>query len=173
VTVVDTQLLARAQHAVDEVLPEGITVEVLEGMLVVNPPPSFNHGVVTGRVGRELERLAPSGLTVEWGVMGVWEHDSSEAEYQIPDVVVYRTPEPGAARLAGGDVEAVVEVVSPANRRLPDYEGAVADRAERYRIPWVLIIDPDKSTLQWYSDGKPHPTGPDWAAGLDSATLFG
>jgi hypothetical protein len=33
-TLVDTDLLARAQHAADKVLPKGIYVEVLEGMLV-------------------------------------------------------------------------------------------------------------------------------------------
>ena len=172
-TVVDTDLLARAQHAADKVLPKGVHVEVLGGMLVVNPPPSFSHADVTDRVGDELKRLAPPGLRVTTTVMGVFEHDSPEAEYQIPDVVVFRRPAPGTARLLGTDVEVVVEVVFPANRRLPDYDGAVAERAERYRIPWVLIVDPEARTLQWYGDGRPHPTGPDWAAGLDGATLFG
>lgn len=171
-TAVGTDFLALAQHAADKVLPKGVHVEVLEGMLVVNPPPSFNHSVATGRVGRALERLVPSDLTVEWVTIGVFEQDRSDAEYQIPDVVVFRRPAPGAARLTADDVEVVVEVVSLSNRRLSDYDGAVAERAERYRIPWVLIVDPDERTLQWFGDGKAHDTGPEWATDLDATTLF-
>jgi Uma2 family endonuclease len=169
---VDADLLARAQHAVEDLLPKGVYVEVLEGMLIVSPPPAFDHAVLTDRLGDALKRLAPSELSVNWSVMGVYERDSPDAEYQVPDVVVYRRPEPGASRLVGADVELVVEVVSPANRRQQDYPGAVAARAERYGIPWVLIVDPDERALHWFHHGESSPAGPDWAA-LDTATLFG
>ena len=52
VTFVHADLLARAQHAVEDLLPEGVYVEVLEGMLVVNPPPSFRHAELTERLGQ-------------------------------------------------------------------------------------------------------------------------
>lgn len=171
-TFVDAGLLARAQHAVDEVLPDGVLVEVLEGMLVVHPPSSLGHAVLTDRVGRELERLAPPGSTVNWAGMGVHEHDRPDAEYQVPDVVVFRQPGPDAARLVGADVSAVVEVVSPANRRQHDYPAAVAHRAARYGIPWALVVDPDAQTLRWYHDGHEDPSGPGWATVLDCAALF-
>ena len=173
VTFVDGSLLARAQHAVDEVLPDGVFVEVLEGMLVVNPPPSLGHGLLTDRVGRELERLAPPGLTVNWAGMGVYEHNSAQAEYQVPDVVVFRSPGPGAARLLGTDVEAVVEVISPANRRQGDYAAAVAARAARYRISWALVIDPDARSMSWFRNGDRSPVGADWVASPDATVLFG
>jgi Uma2 family endonuclease len=169
---VDAGLLARAQHAVDQVLPDGVFVEVLEGMLVVNPPPSYDHAVLTDRVGRELERLAPSGSTVNWAGVGVYEDDRPDAEYQVPDVVVFRSPRPGAARLVGADVDVVVEVVSPANRRQGDYPAAVAARAVRYRIRWVLVVDPDSRSLRWFRDGDPCTSSPDWAEALDAAVLF-
>lgn len=172
-TFLDPGLLARAQHAVDEVLPDGVVVEVLEGMLIVNPPPSFDHAVVTDRVGRLLERLVPSDLRVNWAGIGVHEHGGPDAEYQVPDVVVYRTPPPGTTRLAGADVEAVAEVVSPANRRHLDYPAAVAARAARYGITWALIVDPDARSLRWFHAGVAHPTGPAWAAAFGAADLFG
>ena len=156
----------------DEVLPDGVVVEILEGMLVVNPPPSLEHAVLTDRVGRALERLAPTSSAVNWAGIGVYEHDSPSAEYQVPDVVVYRAPGPGAARLVGADVDVVVEVVSPANRRHPNYPLAVATRATRYRIAWALVVDPDVRSLQWFHDGVARPGGPTWAAGLDPAALF-
>lgn len=171
-TFVDAGLLARAQHAVDEVLPDGVFVEVLEGMLVVNPPPSFDHAILTDRVGRSLERLAPPELAVNWAGVGVYEHDSPDAEYQVPDVVIFHRPRTGATRLLGSGVEVVVDVVSPANRRHDDYPAAVAARAVRYRIPWTLIVDPESRSLRWYHNGAHHP-GPDWAAPFDTAALFG
>ena len=171
-TFVDAGLLARAQHAVDEVLPDGVVVEILEGMLVVSPPPSLEHAVLTDRVGRALERVAPAGSVVNWASIGVHERDSPGAEYQVPDVVVYRAPAAGAARLVGADVDVVVEVVSPANRRHPDYPGAVATRAARYRIAWALVVDPDARSLQWFQDGVAHSGGPAWATGLDAAAVF-
>ena len=171
-TFVDAGLLARAQHAVDEVLPDGVVVEILEGMLVVAPPPSLDHAVITDRVGRALERLVPAGSVVNWAGVGVYEHDSPDAEYQVADVVVFHSPAPGAARLVGADVDVVVEVVSPANRRHLDYPAAVAVRAARYRIAWTLIVDPDTQSLRWFHDGGAHPAGPAWAASLDAAALF-
>jgi Uma2 family endonuclease len=173
VTFVDADLLARAQHAVEDLLPKGTYVEVLEGMLVVNPPLSFSHAVVTDRLTSELKRLVPAGLGVNGSVVGVYEHDSPDAEYQVPDIVVFRDRPAGTERLTGGDVEAVVEVVSPTNRRQADYPGAVAARAARYRIPWTLIVDPDKRTLQWFHHGGERATGPAWSEGLTAEAVFG
>jgi Uma2 family endonuclease len=173
VTFVEAGLLARAQRAVDDVLPDGVTVEVLEGMLVVNPPPSLDHALLTDRIGHRLERLVSPGLQVNWAGMGVHEHDGPDAEYQVPDVVVFPSPAPGAVRLVGCDVEAVVEIVSPTNRRQADYATAVAARAVRYGIPWVLVVDPEPRSLRWFHDGEARPAGPDWAADLHAVDLFG
>jgi Uma2 family endonuclease len=172
VTYVDADLLARAQHAVEDLLPKDVYVEVLEGMLVVNPPPSFAPAKLTERLGDALKGVVPRGLMVNRSVMGVYQHDSPDAEHQVPDIVVYRAPRPGTARLVGSDVELVVEVVSPANRRQNDYPGAVAARAERYGIPWVLVVDPDERALRWFHRRAASSTGPDWAT-LDADAVFG
>lgn len=173
VTFVEAELLARAQHAVDEVLPDGVFVEVFDGVLAVNPPPSFEHALITDRLGRQLDRSAPAGLVVNWAGVGVYERDDPHAEYQVPDVVVFRAPGPRSGRLTGDDVDVVVEVVSPANRHQHDYPAAVAARATRFRIPWALVIDPDTRTAVWWRAGSRHRTGPNWAADLDLESILG
>ena len=171
--VVDVDLLARAQHAVDGVLPQGVRVEVLDGLLVVNPPPSLSHGEVTLRLATILAASAGDDVRVNPTGIGVYEHDDAGAEYQIPDVTVYRSPGQRAGdRLIGADVELVAEVVSPANRRTVDYESAVVRRAVRYGIAWVLIVDPAQATVRWWHRGVEQAHGPAWAAGVDVAALF-
>jgi Uma2 family endonuclease len=153
VSVVDVGLMAHLQHAADELLPEGLRVEVLDGMLVVNPPPFLPHARLTELLGALLRERLPEGLIVTVVGAGVYESGDPRAEYQQPDVTVYRDPGPDALRLTGADIELIGEVVSPANRRHRDYEGAVAERAVRYGIPWVLIADPETRTVRWWHDG--------------------
>ena len=170
-SVVDSELLARAQHAVDELVPEGVRVEILDGLLVVNPPASLAHGELTSRVAALLEAAAPGDLAVNATGIGVYRSDDARAEYQVPDVVVYRRPT-DAARLIGPDVELVAEVVSPANRRQSDYEAAVVTRATDYGISWVLIVDADTRLARWWHDGTETATGPNWAAHVDTDAIW-
>lgn len=159
----DVRLLARAQHAVDELTADRTRVEILDGMLVVNPPPSVQHGRLVAQLYQQLAACVPDGLEVDAFGTGVYERDDPEAEYQQPDVTVYRAGN-DAARIVGTDVELVVEVVSPSNRRHRDYEGAIVARAARYQIPWVLIVDPDVRITRWWHDGNETSAGPGWAA---------
>ncbi|MGD9755037.1 MAG: Uma2 family endonuclease [Acidimicrobiia bacterium] len=162
-SVVDSELLARAQHAVDELVPEGVRVEILDGLVVVNPPASLAHGELTSRIAALLDATAPEDLAVNATGIGVYRSDDARSEYQVPDVVAYRRPT-DAARLVGHDVELVAEVVSPANRRQLDYEAAVVSRATDYGIKWVLIVDPDTRLARWWHDGAETVTEPHWAA---------
>ena len=162
VSVTDVQLLARAQHAVDELTADRTQVEVLDGMLVVNPPPSVEHGRIIAHLYQQFLACVPPGLQVDAFGSGVYEKDEQEAEYQQPDVTVHRT-DLDAARMVGTDVEVVVEVVSPSNRRHRDYETAIVTRAVRYQIPWVFIVDPAARTARWWHSGTDTATGPDWA----------
>ena len=170
-SLVDADLLARAQHAVDELVPEGIRVEVLDGLLVVNPPPSLAHAELTTRVASLLAGRAPAGLTVNAAGVGIFREAGALAEYQVPDVTVYRRPA-DSERLLGSDVELVAEVVSPANRRQASYEDAVVSRASAYGIAWVLIVDPDARTIRWWHHGAERSSGPPWAADVDAATVW-
>lgn len=161
------RLLARAQHAVDEIVPEGVRVEVLDGAIIVNPPPSPKHGRVVFRLAQEMAALVPAELTVDPTGIGVYEHDHPDAEYQVPDVTVYRSESVAPLRLTGAVVELAAEVISPANRRQRAYEQSIVERAGRYGIAWVLVIDPDAPSARWWHDGIEVAGGPSWTAGLD------
>src|SRR5664280_2610553 len=81
-------------------LPEdGMRHELLDGTLLVSPPPSVPHQLAACRLVAALGAAAPAGLLV-------------------PDVVVARAAAVhGALRnLAAADVLAVVEIVSPSSR---------------------------------------------------------
>lgn len=167
----DSALLARAQHAVDELVPEGIRVEVLDGLLIIDPPASLAHGELTSRIAALLDAAAPGDLAVNATGIGVYRSDDARSEYQVPDAVVYRRPT-DRARLIGPDVELVAEVVSPANRRQSDYEAAVVTRATDYAITWVLIVDPDTKRASWWHDGTETAPGPQWAAHVDTHAIW-
>ena len=169
---VATEVLARAQHAVDELVPEGVRVEILNGLLVVNPPASLAHGELTGRLAALLAAAAPAEFTVNATGVGVYRSSDPLADYQVPDVVVYRRPTE-TDRLPGRDVEVVAEVVSPANRRQARYEDAIVARAGGYKIPWVLIIDPEVRTARWWRDGTEQPDGPHWVNSVDPGAIWG
>jgi Uma2 family endonuclease len=172
VSIVASELLARAQHAVDEILPKGTRVEVLDGTLVVNPPPSYHHALTTAQLGEAISRVVPGGCEVNWAGLGVYERDSADAEYQIPDITVFRPLASGRERITGADVELVVEIVSPANRRMARYEQTLADRAERYGIAWVLVVDPATRTATWWAHGGQQGHGPGWAEGVALDSLW-
>jgi len=112
-----------------ELAAAGVRVEILDGMVVVNHPGFYGHGLLTDRIGELLKARISSGLAVNWAGVGVYERDEPGATYQVPDIVVSRRPT--GERLIGAVVEVVVEVVSPANRRLADYEHAVIAREGR------------------------------------------
>jgi len=88
-TLVDGDPLVGAQHVAAELVADGIRVEVLNGMVVVNPPASYGHGVLTDRIGELLKARVPSDLAVNWAGMGVHECDDPGATYQVPDIVVF------------------------------------------------------------------------------------
>ena len=170
-SLVDSELLARAQHAVDELVPEGVRVEILDGLLVVNPPASLAHGELTNHIAALLNVVAPSDLTVNATGIGVYRNDDPRSDYQVPDVVAYRRPT-DALRLVGRDVNLVAEIVSPPNRRQADYETAVVTRATDYAISWVLIVDPESRTARWCHNGTETPDGPEWAASVDTGAIW-
>jgi Uma2 family endonuclease len=95
---------------------DGQRYEIIDGSLLVSPPPSPLHQLVAGRLVSFLRDAAPKGLDVVEAV-GV---RFGSGRLLIPDVVVASS----AALLGGGptigpaDVALVVEVVSPSNAEM-------------------------------------------------------
>jgi len=95
-------------------LPEdGMRHELLDGTLLVSPPPSVPHQLAARRLVAALGAAAPPDIEVLEAV-GV----AVPAGLLVPDVVVARAAAVhGAQRnLAATDVLAVVEIVSPSSR---------------------------------------------------------
>ena len=162
--------LAAIQRDVDERLPPGWRAEVLGHRLIVNPPSGHSHNRLADRMYRLFLSRLPAHLDVAMLGEGVYQN-TGVSEYMVPDVVVFQPGGIVQDRLIGRNVELVAEVVSPTNRREANYEFEIAERANRYGIPWALILDPEALTLHWWHDGQPIENGPDWAGVISWSVL--
>jgi Uma2 family endonuclease len=126
-------------------LPECNRYEIINGSLLVSPPPNLPHVRATTDLDRLLDRQAPDHLYVTTATPGVsiW----GGASYLVPDLVVVRR---SALDRSGGmflppDVLLVVEVLSPSNARndlvLKRHEYAAAG------IPQYWVVDREARTL--------------------------
>jgi Uma2 family endonuclease len=91
---------------------DGMRHELLDGTLLVTPPPSVTHQVAAYRIRQLLADAAPQDVEVVEGV-GV----AVPSGLLIPDVVVARAAavHAGPRQLESNDVLAVVEIVSPSS----------------------------------------------------------
>ncbi len=120
---------------------DGQRYEVINGTLVVTPPPFMPHNERSQMIGLALLDQAPTGLKISLtGTAGV----EIETDCLIPDVIVYRAGSyPG--NLPAEAVRLIVEVTSPSNRRNDTV--LKLDRYARAGIPHYWIVDPDRVTV--------------------------
>ncbi len=92
---------------------DGMRHELLDGTLLVSPPPSVSHQLAARRLVEALLRAAPADVEVLEAV-GI----ALPAGLLVPDVVVARADAVHRAgrELTAADVLAVAEVVSPSSR---------------------------------------------------------
>jgi Uma2 family endonuclease len=123
---------------------DGMRHELLDGTLLVTPPPSVTHQVVADRIRQLLADAAPSDVEVLEGV-GV----AVPSGLLIPDVVAARAAavHAGPRRLEPGDVLAVVEIVSPsshaADRRWKPQAYAEAGIGSFWRVELAADTGPE------------------------------
>ena len=126
-----------------ETLPDAdFHYELVDGALLVTPPPQFGHVVIASELSHLLAGLVEPG----WGAAtdpGVY---FDLRNYREPDVVVYRRSAIAKGRLEPGDVLLAVEVMSPSSiatdRIAKPAQYAAAGIAHYWRIeqdPLVLI----------------------------------
>jgi Uma2 family endonuclease len=100
-------------------LPDGFFYEIVDGSLLVSPPPAPAHqrtslrlvGQIQAALPGDFEVLAPIGVDVA-------------VSYLVPDIAVVRAAaiEPNPPRLAAADVVLVVEIISPSNAGIDRHE---------------------------------------------------
>lgn len=100
--------------ALNETAPDGRRYELLDGQVIVSPPPSARHQYAADELRALLKAAAPDDLRVITAVGVRLDEDSG----LIPDVVVVRRAflRSGMKVPSAGDVRLVVEIVSPSTR---------------------------------------------------------
>ncbi|MER7107926.1 Uma2 family endonuclease [Streptomyces sp. NPDC000229] len=136
--------------------PEGSKVEIIDGIIVVTPPPAAPLNRIAEKVHRRLYTVVPD----DWGVyqtLGV-AHPSRGRLY-VPDLVVI--PESAVAELEGSEsapltaAELIVEITSFSNASYDRLNKAAA-YAEA-KVPLYLLIDrfaPAGPTVTLYGEPK-------------------
>ncbi|MFF2924562.1 Uma2 family endonuclease [Streptomyces celluloflavus] len=120
--------------------PEGSKVEIIDGIIVVTPPPAAPHNRIAVKVQRRLYTVLPEDWEV-YQTLGV-AHPSYGRLY-IPDLVVI--PDAVVAQLEGGNpvpltaAELVVEITSPSNASYDRLNKAAA--YAQAGVPLYLLID--------------------------------
>jgi Uma2 family endonuclease len=123
-------------------LPDGVHYEILDGSLLVSPPPTPRHQLVAARMLRLLQDAAPSDLEV-LSPSGV----NVAMSYLEPDLAVVRgsAVEANPKRFDAADVLLVVEIISPSNASVDRREKPA--RYAEVGIPyfWRVELGGDRS----------------------------
>ncbi len=125
----------------DAIPDDGYRRELIDGVLVVTPSPSWEHQDVVLRLSALLLPLCPQDLTLVVAPYDVHLDDSSSL---IPDLLVARRTDMTSRALTSAPLLAV-EVLSPSTRRFDLHTKRA--RYEAAGTPSYWVIDPLELTL--------------------------
>ena len=125
-----------------DAMPEdGHRYELIDGVLVVSPSPSWRHQRAVGRLFRLLDDSCPPDLEV---LSGPFDVALSEDTVMIPDLIVARRKDLTQRDLPAAPVLAV-EVLSPSTRRFDLM--VKRSRLESAGAAAFWVVDPDEPSL--------------------------
>lgn len=129
-----------------DALPEDTSAryELVEGVIVVSPRPSYRHQDLVHRLCGQLRDQLPAHLTALPEVDLVVDDGAGggPATVRVPDVVVVPSVHVADhARAGRGEVVAAIEVLSPGSGRT-DRVAKLAEYAEA-GIPHYILVDPE------------------------------
>ena len=125
----------------DALPDDGNRYEIVDGLLLVNPPPRIHHQIAAHRLAIVLEGACPLELLVVPGPLRVALGELTGVE---PDLSVVRRADVVDNLLAGRPL-LVVEVLSPSTRSKDLL--LKRDVYQRLGIPSYWIVDPDEPSL--------------------------
>ena len=126
----------------------GFRHEIIDGVLVREPSPSFQHQRVSRRLHRVLEdyfsTIDPGGE-----VFGA-PLDVTFTEYTVvqPDLLYLPSSRPAKRTPIDSLPELIVEVLSPSTTRTDRV--TKLDRYQAYQVPHYWIVDPDSGVVEAY-----------------------
>lgn len=147
-----------------EMLPEGLTGEILDGQLHTHPRPTWTHALAASRLGADLEapygrgRGGPGGW---WILLEPEVHFVLDTEVVVPDWAGWRKerlPHPPDSHKIEAVPNWVCEILSPSTRSV-DREIKMPLYA-RHGVEYAWLVDPKARTLETFllQDGR-------WTAG--------
>jgi Uma2 family endonuclease len=119
--------------------------EVWQGVLHMNPPPSYRHERLSSNLHRVLGPYADAAGLDLVGIVGI----GVKADNRIPDLTLQR---PEDAKPQWQETAAiVVEIVSPRDRSRDKFDFYAA-----HEVDEVVIVDPDERIVEWLglADGE-------------------
>jgi Uma2 family endonuclease len=128
----------------DDLPDDGQRYELVDGSLVVTPPPTQRHQLLASDLRDRLRAAGPQG----WRVQQEFPLPFAEDTQRTPDVVVHRWP-PRQPRddprnpVGPSDVALVVEVVSPRTRRTDRFAKPGEYAEAGIAMFWRLETEPD------------------------------
>lgn len=113
--------------------------EIVDGALVMAPPPSEPHNIVLMRLGALLEMARPADLVVSANG-----HLETSASYRSPDVQVYpRAAMPRSGGVPAAEVLLAVEVQSPGSETTDRITKLHEYAAAGVRSYWRVEVEPE------------------------------
>lgn len=139
-------------------LPEdGLRIELLDGALLVNPPPGGPHRRLSSRLWRALDVAAPVGFEVLEGI-GV---RTAPGRILIPDLTIVTNPGSVQAVWDPADAAMAIEISSPSS--IANDRAIKPELYARAGIPHYLRIELGHAgpvaTVYRLADGDFAPTG--------------
>jgi Uma2 family endonuclease len=127
----------------DELPDDGLRYELVDGNLLVSPPPPQVHQWQAHVIAEQLRRSAPEG----WWVVTELTLPLGPTDLRIPDVVVHRWPLRAAGPdsrnpLTVADVGLLVEVVSPRTRKTDRFTKPGEYAEAGVGLFWRIETDP-------------------------------
>lgn len=131
-------------------LPEGTRAELIDGQIYYMAPPSRKHQRITGELFRKIsDYIAQNHGACEVNIAPFAVFlNANDRNYVEPDVSIVCDPDKLNDRGCVGAPDWIIEVVSPASRRMDYMTKLFKYRTSGVREYW--IIDPDKSRITIY-----------------------
>ena len=146
-------LLKENTYTIEDIyaLPEGERAELIDGQIYYMAPPSCKHQRISTRLTSIIDRYIEDhqGQCQVYAAPFAVYLDESTNTYVEPDISVICDPNKLNDKGCNGAPDWIIEIVSPASKRMDYYTKLFKYRTAGVKEYW--IVDPDKSRIIVYN----------------------